>query len=479
MRGSRTASLATVVVLTGAIASFAVPATGDQIRTDTGLGGFTVSTDAAPFKVQLDDPANPIPRPLDGPIVEANPAYTEADLDTGPTSRGIGSFLWPGGLLGEGLTQVAPGAPSYPLKAEGRYPDKPYEQTLQDNGALIKGSAKGLDVFGYAKANPADVPGTITLGTVTSTSTATVTPKDVAVGTSVSRVSDVSLLAGIIKVGSVSTTLSTESDGKKATSSGTTVVSGLTIAGVGYAVDDKGAHLVGPVSQGTGPLSTGAADPAKALGITVGGIGQTQTGNANSATRDAKGLRITVDTVVLRGVLNNVPSQVTGALYSIFQNAPAQVRGYLFYSLTTTPKITFILGASRGSVAATRPLSFSFPPLPNSGFPPVPGSVPGGAAQVPVTGPASGGVPVVPAVPAPDQAVAVAPPLTPSSSSGAPPGPFQGISGLLLLGAALAAGFGGWFLLRVQSLALGGGLLGGGCALGAPSDLPDLRGVTP
>jgi hypothetical protein len=468
-----------VVVLTGAIASFAAPATGDQLRTDNGLGGYSVSMNAAPFKVQLDDPSNPLPRPIDGPIVEANPSYTEAALDTGPTSRGVGSYLWPGGLIGEGLPQVAPNAPVYPLKAEGRYPDKPYVETKQDNGALIKGSALGLDVVGYARANPADVPGTISLGTVASTSTATVTPKDVALGTAVSSVSDVSLLLGVITVGSVTTSITTQSDGKKPTSSGSTVVSGLTIGGVGYVVDDKGARPVGtPLTQGSGPLAIPPTDPAKALGITVSGIAQTSSANENSAKRDAKGLRITVDTVLLRQQLNKVPSQITDALYGVFQKAPAEVKGYLFYSLSTTPKITFILGAGQGVAAATTPMSFSFPPmppgLPQQGLP----GVPAGPQVMPPAAPAAPVVPVAPVVPpAPNAPVVAAPPLTPTSSTGPPGGPFRGIPALLLVVAVLAAGLGGWLLMRVQSLALGGGLLGGGCALGAPSNLPDLRGA--
>lgn len=480
MRLRRTASLATVALVTAAVAASAGPATGDEVRTDTTLGGYSVSTNAAPFKVLLDDPANPIPRPADGPIVEADPAYTEADLDSGPTSRGIGAVLWPGGLLGEGLTQVAPGAPPWPLKAEARYPDKPYVATAQDQGAFMKGQALGLDVVGTAKMTPQDVPGTIDLGLVASTSTATV--KDgVAIGTSWSKVTDVDLLGGVIHIGSVSTTLKVASDGTKPTSSGSTVVNGLSVGGVGYSVDEKGAHVVGPTDQGTGPLPSGVADPAKALGITLSGVGQDHTQDADGATRDAMGLRITVDTKVLRGVLNQAPSQLTDALYGLFSQMPPQIQGYLFYSLATTPKITFILGAGQGRSAATQPISFSFPPLPTVGLPGFPTGPSVGGATGPVTAPvgqvstgALGGTTGGTSTEQPS--VAGQPGTKPVSAASTSGTPWHGIPPVLWLLVLAVSGTAGWGLLRLQGAAVALGAAGR-CADGTTATLPDLRGA--
>jgi hypothetical protein len=484
VRARRARALATVVVLAGGLAAVAAPASGDAARTTTGLGGFSIAVNAAPFKVLLDDPANPLPRPVDAPIAEADPSFTSAELGSGPVGHGIASSLWPGQLLGQGLNQVAPGAPAYPVQVNARYPDKPFTAQDQSGGTLMRSTALGLDVSATASLPSRSVPGTIEVGPITSTSVATVDVHSVAIGRASSSVADVSLLAGIIKVGAVTTTVETRSDGKHPTSSGSTVVSGLTVAGQGYVVDDQGARPVGAAGGvGSGPLPAGVLDPAKAAGITIAPLTQTTTKDADSLTRDASGLQITVDTTLLRSTLSStVPSALTSALYGVFAQAPAQVRGYLFYSLATTPKITFLLGASHSTTAANLPLTFSFPPDLGGGLglPP-----PGGAGSGPVAVPAGlpGGGPVtsgsaLPPTRSAGQPPAVADPvLAPAASSQAGGAdPFHGVSPLLLLGAALLAGLAGWGLQRLQALAIAGAVPAG-CALGAPSDLPDLRGA--
>lgn len=498
MNARRLASLATVGVLTGAMAAASGPASGGTIRTDTTLGGYSIKTNAAPFKVLVDDPASAIPHEPGAAIVEADPSYSQATLETGPAGRGMASTLWPGALLGDGLGTASGGqVAGYPVKADARYPDKPYTANghgclradqpgscVDDGGAFMRAQALGLDVKASARMNPADVPGQVDIGTVASESTATV--KDgVAIGTSRSRVSDVTLLGGVIRIGSVSTDLTVRSDGKKPVSSGSTVVTGLSIGGYGYTVDEQGARLLGaPGAPGSGPIPTNGLDPAKQLGITVSGISQDRTQDASTATREAKGLRITVDTVVLRGVLDQAtPGPVRDALYTIFSQVPPiptpagdqNVQGYLFYLLTTTPKITFVIGAGSGVSAAALPLSFDFPDLPvGGGFgPPVlptegvatpSGPVPVSGTVVPPTAP-------VPPGPVVDQRT------DPTTVKAAAKDPFGGLSpGLLLLVMALA-GAGGWGLVRLQSTALLGAAAAGPCTDGSTPTLPDLRGA--
>ena len=373
-------SLLCVIALVGGLSTFAVSAAGEEVRTETTLGGFSISANAAPIKIQLDDPELPIPRPEEGAVVEANPAYTQADLGSGPAGYGLASTLWPGNLLGTGLPTATDNAVSqYPLKTEARYPDKPFtangsidfqgQHFADTNGTIMRASALGLDVSANARLNPADLPGTVDVGTVASESKAWVSDKNVAMGRSRSDVSNLELLGGIIKIGSVRTLVETTSDGSKADSSGSTVVTGLTVGPVGLVVDDQGARATGAPVPGSPPPPSDGLAALKAVGITIDGVVQTSTKDAETAVRSARGLRITVETTLLRTSLNGViPGPVTEALYGIFSNEqiPPEYRGNLYYLLAATPKITFILGAGQSSSSANKQVGFDFEPPPTA-----------------------------------------------------------------------------------------------------------------
>lgn len=464
MRLRRTGSFATLGLLTGVMASAAAPATGDQIRTDTSLGGYSVTVSAAPVRVLVDDPTNPIPRPPNSAIVEADPAYTMANLESGPSSRALASSLWPGNLLGDGWSQIVgqvpiPGLPAtYPVKADARYPDNPHTADAGEGGTFMKASALGLDVAATARDVPGAPAGPLDVGTATSTSTATV-KNGVAIGTAVSKVTDLDLM-GLIKVGSVSTTLTASSDGRKPTSEGSTVVSGLTIAGVGYVVDGNGARPVGaPVGQGTGPLPSGVLDPAKALGITIDGITQDHTADADTATRTTTGLRIVIDTIALRTALSPVTGPLQDPLATLISNLPAAVQGYAYMAAQTTPKITLLIGSGSGTSAATLPITFSFPPDTFPAF--VAPAAPSvrGAVPPPAPGPVSLGAPA--AVTAP----VTAPVTRPVASASVSRSAFEGIPAALFLLLVAAAGTAGAGLVRLRE-----------AAMAEPgSTLPDLR----
>jgi hypothetical protein len=469
----RIGTVAVVCTLTVGGLPLAQPGRADAVRTDTTLGGFAVNVEAAPFKVLVDDPNAAIPRPTGTAVVEGDPNYTLASVSTGPNARGLASTVWPGNLFGEGLAQVAPGAPAYPFKAEARYPDQPFVQDGKDGGQLTHASANGLDAIGTALGAPKTVPGQVDIGDVQSISTATVNDKNVAVGTAVSKASDIDLLGGIIHIGSVKTELTASSDAKKPTSSGTTTVSGFTVAGQGYTIDDKGAHVAGTnhVLPGLSGL-----DPLKALGITVSGIAQTATKDASTATRSATGLVIKVDTADLKKALAPVLGALRGPYTTVVSTyiPPAQ-QGNFYYLMNATPSVAFVLGAGNISSAAVLPLSFTFPP---STFPT--GPVAPGVATGPVTGqpPLATNPGVGTAVPPTVSAtgpVLNAPGLTNTASTGG--ASFGGIpAGWLALAVLVSAGLAS-LLMRLLGLA-GGVPLGFGCRLGAPTSVPNLRSVT-
>lgn len=473
-----------VSVLAVGLLPFGGTVHADDIRTDTKLGGFAVSVEAAPVRILLDDPKLEIPHPTGTAVAEGDPNYTLASVAAGPNAHAITSTLWPGNLFGEGLGAIT-GGPAYPLKGEARYPDKPYTANGVDGGSLSGARAEGLFATATADGTPTNKPGQVTIGGATSTSTATVDAKDVARGTATSAVHDVSLLAGLIHIGTVTTTLEASADGKKPAAKGTTVVSGLTIAGQGFSVDDKGLHA-GPTSNGLPPLMTPAQ--LAAAGITAQAINQTTTKTGNGIDRDASGLVIRVDTAPLRAATNGPLSPLYDALRSVigqgpWGSVPPQIpspEGNLYYLLKATPNITFQFGAATSSAAATLPLSFSFPP---PSFPSAPGglasgTVPGGvlpgnpgSASTPTLGGTLAPSVATPGAPGP---VVQAPGTAPAAASS--PTGSGGIGALWPLAAVAASAGIGWLLLRL--LGMTGGVLGLGCRLGAPTSVPNLRSVT-
>ncbi|HEY9566074.1 MAG TPA: hypothetical protein VIR30_20115, partial [Nocardioides sp.] len=62
-------------------------------------GGFSASADATPVRVEIFEPAIPIPSE---PQLEVRLAYTKAEAETGG-GKGRASYLWPGDAIGEGI----------------------------------------------------------------------------------------------------------------------------------------------------------------------------------------------------------------------------------------------------------------------------------------------------------------------------------------------------------------------------------------
>lgn len=486
---TRTRTLVTVLLVAPLLAGPALAADpADAVRTTSGLGGYRAAGQSAPLRILYDDPSIPIPRDPGAPLAEADEAYTSTGLSTGPQGRALASSLWPGPLVGDGaptITAMTPtGAQEYPAKADARYPAGP---TTADGvapvGTVMHAVAKGLDVTATASSGDSPSPGSVLFDNVASTTTSTVDAHSVAMTRSLSVAQGLTLAAGVIEIKSVRTDLLTTSDGTKAVSSGGTAVNGLTVAGQGYTVDEKGAHPVagGKPAPSLVPVPANpTSDPLKTLGIVIAPLEVEGSVDGSTATRSSSGLVISVDTVMLNAALNTLPYQ------DFIGGLPNDVQSRIYQLFAVTPKITYVIAAGESSTAANLPIRFAFPALPAAPAPPAPAAPAGPPAS-------SGGnlstAPLAPAVePGLDTSLAGSALADPVVSGPVPapvalrPAADQRLPGsggvgvaLFLLGLGVAALAGrGLQLLQAGALG-GGGLLGRGCALGAPQDVPDLR----
>ncbi len=311
--------------------------------------------------------------------------------------------------------------------------------------------------------------------------------------TAVSKASQVDLL-GLISIDAVVTDLEARSDAVKGASSGSTVVSGLTVAGQGFVVDDKGVRPEGvPAPRRRSPASLRRPTCSRPWASRSIRSARSTPASGAKATRVASGLRISVDTVLLRKTINMVPA-LNDALGGVFGQVPVlpgvplQPQGLLFYTLSATPKITFVIGQADATAAATLPIPLDFPvtaPLPGV---PLGGGTPG----IPGT-PAVAALPGTPGGPlevlsAPQAPTSVGAPVATTelgavrAAGNDRPDPFAGVAPILFLGGLLLAAAGARGLLGVQSAVLGGAVLGApGCALGAPAGptRPPHGGVPP
>lgn len=484
---SRRASAALIALGVGLTLPATAGAQDVGVRTESELGGYVADAQGAALSVLVFEPVVPLPVDPGKPHLQAEYAYTRSELSTGPQSRAVASTLWPGPTIGDGFATIAAftGLPEqdYPIKADARYPDGPIDHAQEVTpGVGMQAVAYGLDVV--AKAQNGESPSTdlADLGQFESESYATEIDGAIVTGV-VSSASDVTLAGGAITIDSVVTELTATSDGVNASTSGSTTVTGLTIAGQGYAIDEDGLR---PIADGEGealaefPLNEVLPPEAQeTLGFQVELLDHVEEVDGNMASREAGGVRITTGFDTL---LDTLPTaEVEAALLeALGPQAYYETVGPIF---ALGPRIEYVIANGAVSSRANLPLTFTFPPLPTvptgpglqnpaptSTPPATPTSSPATASPRPSTAPSlptpSLAEPQIasPTVPAPT--VVAAPELEPVAL---PLG--TGVSsGLALLGFALA-GLGAFGLSRFSLLGLAGS-----CAQGAPTDVPNLKG---
>ena len=232
------------------------------------LGGYIGGASALAFSFQ---PIFPALLPTGDAPVEATIALSTADLKSGGNAYGHASLLWPGSAAADPGPLIAQGA-GQPTIA-GAFPKWAIQAQAHNNDGVVTTGVPPAIVMratgypdraaGDSRIADLDVPGLAHIEHIASTARSDVT--DTAITTE-SRVAlhGVSLLNGFITADQVLSVSKTTSDGTMATSSGSTSVSGLQVAGISVTVTDKGFQVEnGPPGSEQAPGANGKPFPGQ------------------------------------------------------------------------------------------------------------------------------------------------------------------------------------------------------------------------
>lgn len=457
--------------------------------TGGGLGGYTADIISTPVSVQIYEPVIPLPVQPGKPQSEADLSFTSVSTGTGPSNSSTASSLWPGSGLGDGFTTITQtlglGAADYPVKAEAAYPGGPPSSTqgapplaTMTSTADEQGAKAAATVADLLPANNALVDA----AQMSSTSSTTIA-NDKVTATTEAVAHDLSLAGGIIDIATVRTQSTVSSTADAAKSAGSLSVSGLSIAGFSFTVDQDGVHASGqgkslPALPALG-LPSQPADVLKSLGIEVTGPKVVKHEAGTTGSYQAQALQISIDTGPLKKMLD-AASHYQNTYYQLINSLPDQLQ-QVFNNpqvpslIELGPKIVFSLGLVSAKTTASPAFTFTLPTLPVPGPPSLPPLV--GGASLPAlpdtTAGDLGGAPVeLPSSNGSEQGPVVASGATKASALSST---FDGLPPWTLLAVLAGAGVIGLGLRRVAAMA---GMLpvgGADCRLGATTGVPNLR----
>jgi hypothetical protein len=499
---------------------------------DTSYGGFNTVATATPLKLEVFEPAIPIPTT---PQFELDFSYTRVEGDTGPTSTARSSAMWPGPAIGEGLKTFGqqlglPGALTdggYPVQSNAQYPSDTTQAaseplpgqiqrvnagatvttakagyspsgdvsggtagstggstsggstnpltgllsglqggSLSSLGSLLTGSQTGNETNPVSSNPLGDL--SLLIGTDGMTSVSQTTyGQDSVTSTATSRIGELRLLLGLIKLDGINVVTSvTSSIAGGAVVSRTVDVGSMTILGQKFSYGPDGFTAAGKATPVPG-LPTTAAALLKELGVEINVAPQPAvTKNGLSGEVDAEALNVVLDTKPLRSKLPSLPLD---AIVNKLPDLPGQasvLKGLLLSLNTISPKLVLHLGQASASAATVPQVSF-----PGGG---TPGGV-GGTVNPPTSSgvlpPTGTGVLPGSTPPAGGTTPTVSPQLNPQAAIAGLPDMGSVPILLTLAGLALAAGI-GYFLRQAGLLVFGGAAA---CTHGLKAGIPDLR----
>ena len=524
---SRFRTAGRLMVASGVVA-MALPSSTAQA--EPAFAGFAAEATATPLKIAIYEPVVPIPSEPQG---EVSFAYTKAESATGPSAVGRASWMWPGDAVGEGcktfVEQLKLGftglcKDGYPVQVNSQTPGGPeHDSDEQLPGSVMRTSSSpdrtiakagwspdgnveerepekgdggeeppespvpvppgdlsqlGAAITGKQLAEP-EPPSSgfmpealaplVDVGGMSSISELT-TSGDVIRSVATSRISDLSLLEGLITADSVRVVTTATSNGKKPTTDVSARVVGLAIAGNEFTIDRDGVHAAGQQSPIEG-LPDEPNEALKQLGVSF----ELPKGQRSTQGADARvlleGLQIVIDTRVLRSQLDtSALEEVAGQVTKQFPDDAGQLKSLVGALFQLSPKV--VITAGTAAVAATTVQGIDFPPLPALDGPAAGGATAGGG-PVGASGSVSGGA--VAGAPAPAAGSAGAAPTTTdvateNVAAGLPP--LASIPGALMVGGLILASGVGFWLQKIGAFVIGGA---GSCAHGLETGVPDLR----
>lgn len=414
------------------------------------LGGWNITADGNAVDVLIDNTTG-----LAGihPLTEADFPEAQSQFATGPFGSGLATVFWPGSAGGNfGSLSTELGFPAQlqpiatqlndPIKASAQYPAGPASSdypagapgglavmhaTAQPDGTTAEGS--------IADEAPSSV---LMFSSAKGTSSATATDK--AVADSASDLSGVSLLGGLIQIGSITSTAHAVSDGTNGSGTSVTHVSEVTVLGQKASIGSDGLILPNfPSSLGalTGPIVQNAISQViSGLGLTVTEFPAVQKTNGAGFATTSGGVSVRIDPPSSAAPLLEQAASVLAPLFpsqaAIVPTLPGLLQGYT---------MTITLGRASASANASGAFSSAFNP------PPIP---PGAMAAVgSAAGPSSGSTSATPALGGAGGVTGVSPSVAdaPSSgtggatpsTSGQPASTLIGLSEPLAVGAVLLA----------------------------------------
>lgn len=250
-------------LLGSVLPAFAADEPGSQ------LGSWGLSASAPGVQLRYGDPTYCFTTPASTNGCEGVVPEATSSLQNGPIGSAIASIVWPGSLAANlgSLIITAGGSDvpdsartlNYPVRAEARTGASPETVTNdQVQGTSMKATAKDTSTSAAATVDDMSAEAAGTFGSIKGTTDTSLTGPRAAVSKAFSSVSDISFAAGVVRIGSVTSTAEATTDGTKATVKGSTTVSGATIGGVPVTIDERGVT----VQEANNPLATSAVNAA-------------------------------------------------------------------------------------------------------------------------------------------------------------------------------------------------------------------------